>query len=174
MRFFYILTFLFITVFSLAQEKVSSSELYTTKGITYRESDNSVFTGINEFRKSNGHLVFEREYINGYLVKYTLYYNGEEKIVSSETIYQNKSNIKKKHISYPYHDTLMTVTDFDENGKKMLEEQYVNDKLVYHCEYLNGKKHGAIFSIDKNNIKNTCHYINGKRISSSKETATVR
>lgn len=174
MRFFYILIFIFITTFSLAQEKASSSQLYTSKGITYKESDNSLFTGINEFKKSNGHLVCEREYINGYLTKYTLYYNIDEKTVSDETFYYSNSTVKKKHISYPHTGTLKTVTDFDENGKKSLEEQFMNDKLVYHCEYLNGKKHGTIFSIDKNNIKNTCQYINGKIVSSSKETVTVR
>lgn len=174
MKLFYIYFFLFSTIYSLAQERIKTSELYTYKNITYRESDNSIFTGIAESRKNNGHLIFKKEYNNGYVSKYTLYYNIDGETVSDETFYYSNSTIKKKHISYPHTGTLKTITDFDENGKKSLDEQFENDKLVYHCEYLNGKKHGTISSIDKNNIKNTCQYINGKKISSSKETVTVR
>jgi antitoxin component YwqK of YwqJK toxin-antitoxin module len=174
MKLFYSLIFFFITVFCLAQERVSTSELYSYKKITYKESDNSIFTGIAESRRKNGHLVFEEEYNNGYMIKYTVYYNTDEKIISSETFYQADSSVKKKHISYPYKGSVKTITDFDENGKKSLVEQFVDDKLTYHCEYLNGKKHGTIFCIDENNLKSTYKYANGKKISSSEEVVNVK
>lgn len=111
-------------------------------------------------------MIFEDEYNNGYLTKCTLYYNTGEKIIAQETLYYENVNTKKKHTSFPssVDYPLKTITDFDENGKKILVEQYMGDKLIYHCEYLNGKKHGTIYSIDKNNVKHTCTYNNGKRI----------
>lgn len=153
------------TVFSQVQERIKTSEIYISKEIAYKESNNTIFTGIAEYRKNNGHLVFEKEYTNGYITKYTLYYNTDEKIVSDETLYY-ENNIKKRHIIFASSSDypLKTITDFDLNGKKTLEEQYLGDKLIYHCEYFNGKKHGTIYSIDKNNVKHSCTYNNGKKI----------
>jgi len=174
MKLLYIITALFVTTLLIAQERINTGNIYTTKGISYKKSDNSPFTGVAEFRKNNGNLMFEKEYNNGFITKYTLYFRGDEKIISNETFYHEKSNTKKKNISYPYNGTLKTITDYDENGKKLLEEQYISDKLVFHCEYINGKKHGVVYSTDKNNIKSTCTYNDGKRISSTKETVNVR
>jgi len=170
----YILISVLFTSIIFAQERVKTYDIVTNRGIAYKKSNTTIFSGIAESRKSNGHLNSEKEYIDGFLNKYTLYYNINEKVISSETFYHKISGEKKKHITYPHKGNLKTVTVFDENGEKLLEEHYIDDALVYHCEYLNGKKHGTIYSIDNDNIKSICQYDNGKRISSSKEKVNVR
>ena len=159
---------LFFIAFQLfAQEKISTFEIYKKNHLAYKKSDGTLFTGIEEFKKNNGHLVFEKYYEKGYLTNYKLYYNTKEQLISSEEIYYIGSLFKQKKIEYTLvKNEIGSITYFDKNGKKELNEVYKNDTLIYSCQYLNNKKHGKEFCITKKCDNYSEYYENGKKIKS--------
>lgn len=159
-----IFCFLLNTITALAQQRVATHDIYVKDGLAYSEKDNSVFTGIAEFRRSNGHLVLEEIYNNGYKTRYKLYYNTDEVIVSNETLFQSNSHFKKTDINYSLSNSGTRYIHYDAEGRKVLEEIYQGDKLVYSCEFRNNKKHGKKFCITKKGDNLTEFYENGKKI----------
>ncbi|MEE1899992.1 hypothetical protein GN157_02285 [Flavobacterium rakeshii] len=179
---------LMLTICSYGQERVKSYQLYSKKGLTYKKTDNTLFNGISEFkRERKNHIVFEEYYHNGIKTKYIEYYNTDEVIVCKEIIYHENSPEKKKFTKFSLDGKRRSLTYYDLNGKKELEETYrhdiltyrceylngkrkfeeayKNDVLVYSCEYLNGKKHGKKFCITKKHESHTEFYENGKKVS---------
>ena len=161
-------TLIFIAVllslsFSYAQVRVATHEIYNDKKLAYNGKDGTLFTGIAESRNKKGHLAFEDEYVEGYKIRRTLYYNTDE-IIKAEDIYFHEKSFEKKHtIHYSSDGKDVRHIYFDKNGKKSLKENYENEKLVYSCEYHDGKKHGTEFCIsDEGPINN--RYTNGKKI----------
>ncbi|MBQ4804533.1 hypothetical protein J8L88_16855 [Aquimarina sp. MMG015] len=165
----YILTlFLILNINNLvAQEKIGWKEVYTAdhNDLTYKISNDEIFTGIVQWKHKNGHLKYEEEYKNGIILCSNLYYNGKEKRVSNKTIYNpNKPSVLLKEHKYSLENEIFETTTYNDDGIKILVEQFTNGKLTYSCEYLNKKKHGKEFCYAKNGESITVHYKNGRKI----------
>ncbi|WP_123921958.1 hypothetical protein [Flavobacterium sp. LM4] len=162
MRFLIILLFILCgKIYS--QEVLKNSEVFKQDNLVYKTENSQLFTGKTQSFKNNNHLLLEREYINGILRKYIIYFNGKEQIVSDEEYYNENGNLERK-IRYSLDHKINWNKYYDENGNKILEEDYKNGILIYRCSYSNGKKNGTVFSINKNGEKNECKYENGKLI----------
>jgi antitoxin component YwqK of YwqJK toxin-antitoxin module len=148
----------------VAQEKLSSRDVYSDNDIVYSKSNLFPLTGVVAFIKSNNHIVFEKEYKEGFLKKYTEYFNGKEKRIAEEIYYYPKTNRKQKRIKFDLNAKLFWVTTYDESGNKRLYQILENDTVTYSCEYLNGKKHGEEMCADKKGKAIEQHYLNGKLI----------
>ena len=159
----YILFFFFISFNTYSQEVLNYNEVYSEKNLTYRIDNNMPFTGKIQKLKKKNHVIFEVDFENGILFKNTTYYNGEEKIVADEKFYNSERRIIK-HVKYSSYKTYSWVVYFEPNGDKKLEENYSNGKLVYKCEYLNNRKNGASFSINKQGELKECFWQDGKLI----------
>ena len=85
-----------------------------------------------------------------------------ERIIYSK----NKVYVPQKKIRYTTnkHGAWETVTFYDEDGEKVLEEHINEGVLNYRCEFLNGKKHGTEICHDDDGNKLVFHYLNGKKI----------
>jgi antitoxin component YwqK of YwqJK toxin-antitoxin module len=162
MRFLYILLVVLCgKIYS--QEVLKNSEIFKKDNLVYKTENSQLFTGKTQSFKNNNHLLLEREYINGILRKYIIYYNGNEQIVSDEEYYNENGNLEKK-IRYSFDHKINWIKYYDEYGKKKLEEEYKNEILIYSCPYSNNKKNGIVFSINEKGEKNECKYENGKLI----------
>lgn len=158
-----ILIFLYNSAFS--QEKLNTFEIYKKDNIHFKKADDSLFTGIAEFKRKNGHIVFEEFYKDGYLTKYVIYYNLKVQIVSTEILYYDKSENKKMKTEFSsVENERKEITHYDINGKKVLNEIYKKDVLAYSCEFLNNKKHGKEYCVTDIGDINTEFYENGKRL----------
>jgi len=162
MRFLYILLVVLCgKIYS--QEVLKNSEIFKKDNLVYKTENSQLFTGKTQSFKNNNHLLLEREYINGILRKYIIYYNGNEQIVSDEEYYNENGNLEKK-IRYSLDHKIQWIKYYNEYGNKILEEDYKNGILIYSCPYSNNKKNGIVFSINENGEKNVCKYENGKLI----------
>jgi hypothetical protein len=162
MRFLYLLLVVLCgNIYS--QEILKNSELIKKENLVYRTDNSQLFTGKTQSFKNNNHLLLERAYTNGILRKYIIYFNGKEQIVSDEEYYNENGKLEKK-IRYSLDHKTNWNKYYDENGNKILEEDYKNEILVYRCPYSNGKKNGTVFSINEKGEKNECKYENGKLI----------
>ena len=160
--------FLFILLLVLcgkiySQEVLKNSEIFTKDNLAYKTKNSQLFTGKTQSFKNKNHLLLEREYINGILRKYTIYYNGKEQIVSDEEYYNENRNLEKT-IRYSFDHKIHWIKYYDGNGNKILEEDYKNGILIYNCPYSNGKKNGIVVSIRENGERNECKYEKGKLI----------
>ena len=165
MKIFAFYFLLIFTICSYGQKRVKSYQLYTENGLTHKKEDGALFTGICEYKKEKkNHLVFETFYTNGWKSKYIEYYNTDKVIACEEIVYHENSNEKKKASKFSSDGKQKSFTYFDLKGKKELEESYEDDKLIYRCEYLNGRKHGKEFCITKKCDNHTELYENGKKI----------
>ena len=165
MKFKHLIFLIFLYNSTFSQEKLNTFEIYKKDKIHYKKSDNNVFTGIAEFKRKNGHIVFEEFYKDGYLTKYVIYFNLDIQIVSTEILYYDKSENKKTKTEFSsVENERKEITHYDSNGKKTLNEIYKKNILIYSCEYLNNKKHGKEFCITDNGDLNTEYFENGKRL----------
>lgn len=158
------LLILFFALNSFSQDIVSNNEIYFVDDLAYKVSDDSLFTGKIQKYKNANHLKYEVEIENGIVKKQTVYFNGKEKIIAEEIFYYSKTLQVEKKISYSLDHKMLWVKNYELSGKLKLDEIYENDVLIYSCSYLNGKKHGVQFSIDKKGVKHECFYENGKRL----------
>lgn len=158
--------FILISSHSIGQEiLLSYSDIYLNDSLTYNKKDNLLFSGSAELKKNNGVLVFKKDYENGCQTKDTRYYNKSAKgKISKETYYYSKHFLKKQAEVF-FHSTgeIYLKKYFDLAGKQTLEESFDdNGKLIYSCEYKNGKKNGKEFCITKKCDSQTDYYVNGK------------
>lgn len=158
-----ILILLLISFKIYAQDILNYKEVYSENYLTYRIDNDKLFTGKIQKTKQNNHIVFEVEFKNGQLIKNTTYFNGKEKIISDEKFYNSNRKIIK-HIKYSLDNSYHWITYYEDNGFKKLEEDYDNGKLVYKCDYVNNKKNGISFLIDKKGELKECKWENGKYI----------
>lgn len=148
-----------------AQEIVGMKDIYLDKGRIYKVSDNTLFSGQAQKVRKNGHLVYEDYFENGYIIKTVVYYNGTEEPVTAQLVeYYEKSFDVKKETNYGFHKPFTEIKHFDTNGKKSLVEEYESEKLIYRCEYVNNRKHGIEFCLDKNGEELRIEYRNGKKV----------
>lgn len=149
-----------------AQEVVAFDDLYIDEELIYKDSDDSLFTGICEKRRKNGHLVLEEFFKNGVILVSKYYYNGQKKIMSDSVIY-NPTKPNKYKVLYRFNLKTQKISEknsYDENGKLILVENFKNDKLTYSCEYNGKKKHGREFCYSKDDVPIEFQYINGKKV----------
>jgi antitoxin component YwqK of YwqJK toxin-antitoxin module len=150
----------------ISQEIVGMKEVYIENNLVYKNANDELFTGVAESKRKNGHLVYDEEYENGIILSSNLYYNGKEKRVSSKTIYNpNNPLVISKEYRYNLESEIFETTTYNDDGIKILLEQFKNGKLTYSCQYLGKKKHGLELNYGKNGEKLTysCEFINGKK-----------
>ncbi len=166
----HILLIIILFTFKLySQEILSKENVYAENNLTYKVENNQLFTGKIQNFKHKNHLLSEFEFIDGILIKGSVYFNGKEKIVAEER-YFFKSNRKiEKKIKYSLDHKIIWIEYFDEYGNKKLEEDFKDGILIYSCPYSNNKKHGKEFSINKKGEINECFFENGKLIKTDKK-----
>jgi len=150
----------------ISQEKIGMKETHIENNLVYEASNDKLFTGTTQSKRKNGHLVYEEEYKNGIILSSNLYYNGEEIRVSNRTIYNpNKPFILSKEIRYHLDGEIFETTTYNDDGIKILVEQFKNGKLTYSCQYSGKKKHGLELGYVEDGEKLTyrCEFINGKK-----------
>ena len=161
MKYRIVAVFMFLTLKCVCQEKLDSLSNVSVE-------DNIIgkpFDGTKTHRKKNGNLISKIEYINGFQVKYSAYYNIEKEVPYEEIYYHQKAPYEKyKRVKLRLDGSIYAITYFDMNGKKILDKEYVGDKLVYSCEYKNGKKHGKKICLSKEGELLTYIYENGKKV----------
>ena len=161
-----ILLILICSFFELSgQEKVSVKDIYFENNLAYKIADNQIFTGQAQKIRRNGHLVFKQYLENGVLIKSVLYYNNTKTPTpANEIYYYEKTLIPKKGVSFYLGESKVDYEYYDNDGGKTLEERYENEKLIYQCKYLDGKKHGIEFCIGDNGEELRIEYKNGKKV----------
>jgi antitoxin component YwqK of YwqJK toxin-antitoxin module len=150
----------------ISQEIIGMKEVYIENNLVYKNTTNELFTGIAQSKRKNGHLVYEEEYKDGIILSSNLYYNGKEKRVSNKTIYNpNKPTTLSKEYKYNLESEIYETTTYNDDGIKILVEQFKNGKLSYSCQYLGKKKNGLELGYGENGEKLTyrCEFINGKK-----------
>ncbi len=138
----------------ISQEKIGMKEVYLENNLVYKNASDELFTGIAQSKRKNGHLVYEEEYKNGIILSSNLFYNGKEIRVSNKTIYNtNKPLVLSKEIKYHLDGEIFETTTYNDDGIKILVEQFENGKLTYSCQYLGKKKHGIQLGYRENGEK---------------------
>lgn len=166
MRNFLVLLIFFTFNKLISQEIIGMKEVYIDNDLVYKNADDGLFTGIVQSKRKNGHLVYEEEYEKGIILSSNLYYNGKEKRVSNKAIYNpNKPLVLSKEYSYDLKYKIFEITTYNDDGLKILYEQFTNGKVSYSCQYLGKKKHGLELGYRDGGEKMTfrCEYINGKK-----------
>lgn len=152
----------------IRQEKIGMKEVYIHNNLVYKISNDSLLNGVAQRKRKNGHLVYEEEYKKGVILVSKLYFNGKAKIVSNKSIYNpKKPQVLSKEYAYNLNGEIIEVKTYDDNGVKVLLEQFQNGKLTYSCQYIGKKKHGLelgyIGSKDGKKPTYRCEYVNGKK-----------
>jgi len=148
-----------------SQEIVGMKDLYVENDLTYKVSDEKLYSGQAQHVRKNGHLVYEEYFDNGKLTKSITYYNGTEKPTpATETEYDSETQTKRKETNYGLNKPTTEFKHFDINGNKTLIEQYENEKLIYRCEYQKNKKHGIEFCLNDDGTEMRIEYRNGKKV----------
>jgi len=150
----------------ISQEIIEMKDVFIDNNLVYKVVDDRLFTGIAQVKRKNGHLVYEEEFENGVILNSYLYFNGKEKRLSTKTIYNpDKPNVLLKEIMYDLQKEIFEVHTYNDNGVKILREQFTNGKVSYSCQYLGKKKHGIELGYKDGGEKMTfrCEYFNGKK-----------
>lgn len=158
--------FLFFENFVFSQQIVSINETYISdENLVYSTQTDKPFTGKAQRKRKNGHLVYEEEYKEGYIIKSTVFYNRTgEPTPATVFLYDEKDNFRAiKKFQFGLKKKTKMITHFDSKGKKKFFESYLDEKLIYSCEYQNNRKHGKEFCVvDGEEI--VIEYINGKKV----------
>ncbi|WP_162897322.1 hypothetical protein [Aquimarina sp. AD1] len=140
-------------------------ETYIDNNLVYQSINDKLFTGIAQKKRKNGHLVYEEEYENGIILSSNLYYNGKEKRVSNKTIYNpNKPLVLLQEHKYDLKGEIFETVTYNNDGIKILLEQFEKEKLTYSCQYLGKKKNGIEYCLNKNGVETQIEYRNGKKV----------
>ncbi|MFC4476162.1 hypothetical protein [Flavobacterium chungangensis] len=164
-----VLLFLFLSIQSFAQDnqQLTSKDIYSKDGLVYKVSNDSLFSGSIENRRwTNNILLSKNDFKNVYLILYTEYYNKSKKgIPCRKTYYYDQSFFKKKkEDKLDFDGSIYSSSYFDENENKILEENYSEGKLIYSCQYKDGKKNGKQFCLSKTGKELNYIYENGKKV----------
>ena len=147
-----------------AQENLSRADIYKVNNVVHSKTDDKPLTGTVASIKKNNHTVFENVYENGYLKKYTVYFNGDGQRIAEEVFYYPNCNIEKKRIKHNLTSTIFWITDYDERGEKVSYQIIKDNRTTYKCDYFNGKKEGIEICEDKNGNLITQKFEKGKHI----------
>jgi hypothetical protein len=158
-----LLLILLISFKIYSQDSLRVNQVYFEKGLCYSVETGTLFSGKAQSYKHKNHLVYEENFIDGQIQKYTIYFNGKKKKICDETFFTD-NGIKEKRIRYEYSIDFKWITYYNTKNEKTLEEDFKDGIIVYRCEYLNNKKNGILFSINDKGEKTECKYVNGKYI----------
>lgn len=163
-----IFLFLLVSFKIYSQEIVTRDEIYyyVKDSLTYKVETDEPFTGKIQHFKHKNHLLSESQFSDGILLKSIVYFNGKEVIISRERYYYKKSREIDKEVSYSLDHKTIRTTYYEKNGDKKLEEDFNDGILIYRCPYVNNKKNGTLFSINKKGEKRECIFENGKVLKS--------
>ncbi len=160
----FVLVFFLNCCYVVSQDTVQMQQVYIDNELVYKVSDKERFTGVAQFKRKNGHLVYEEEYKDGVILSYSSYFNGKEKIIAHKTIFNRyKLWTISKEYGYNLKSELTSITSYNENGIRILEEEFESGQLTYSCQYLGKKKHGIAFCYSKDGEKLTFEYVHGKK-----------
>ena len=152
----------------ISQDTLDMKEVYIDNDLVFK-MDGQRFTGLAQQKRRNGHLTYEEKYKDGVILSSNLYFNTKEKKVSNKTIYNRyKLWVLEKEISYRLSKDTLEIKSYDENGKKVLLEQFENSKVTYSCEYNGRKRHGQEMCYDDDGNKLIFQYVNGKKVKEKK------
>jgi len=154
---------LLLSLKTYSQQILKPDEIIAHNDTVYRKVDSLIFTGKVQSLKRNGNPRFEAQFLNGILLKTSQYYNTSKSIISEEKFYNHKRFVMKRIKYSENHDILWTTT-FNDKGDKILEEDFKDGITIYRCPYENKKKHGNVFSIDKEGKIHECEFFKGKLI----------
>ncbi|MDR7209255.1 hypothetical protein [Flavobacterium piscis] len=164
---FFFLIFLSLQSFSQENTALTPKDIYVKEGKVYKNINDSIFTGSVEIRRwTNNILLAKRDFKDGFIILSTEYYNKSSKgIPCRKSYYYDHEFFKKKRQDrLDFDGSVDSTISFDENGKKILEEYYSENKITYSCEYKEGKKNGKELCLSKKNGMITNFYDNGKKI----------
>jgi antitoxin component YwqK of YwqJK toxin-antitoxin module len=148
-----------------SQEVVDHVALNKNADLIFKASNDSLFTGICERRRKNGHLVFAEYFENGVILSAKYYFNGKQKIMSDSVIYNPNKPYKYKELyRFNLQSQITEKNSYDTDGKLILVENFDNGKLIYSCQYKDKKKHGREFCYSKEDKALEFEYLNGKKV----------
>lgn len=160
--------FFLISYFSIAQQKnrvVDFYEVYEDNELLRESSTDSVYTGLIHRKRKNGQLIQE-DYVKKGVIHYTnLFYRKGTKLPHSKYIYnKEKPFILSQVINYHLEGDIYQITYYDYDGRRILEEDYENGKMIYSCEFDGRKRHGREFCITDKCDTTFVYYANGKKL----------
>ena len=160
----YLLLLVLISSYKVnSQDTLSLKEVYIDKDLVYK-MDGQRFSGLAQDKRKNGKLNYEEYYKDGVILWSNMYFNTKEKKVSDKTIYNRyKLWVIEKEIRFRLSQDTLQIKTYDDNGKKILLEQFENNKLTYSCQYDGRKKHGKEFCFDDDGKELIIEYVNGKK-----------
>mgnify|MGYP003633701505 CR=1 FL=1 len=145
-----------------AQDTIPNEKIYIDNDLAFKYSDGQPFSGVAQIKKKNGRVAFEMEYDDGVILKQYVYYRRKSKELATKVIY-NPEKPWTELTEIRYFSGIEEWTFYDENGKRTLEEQRKNGKVIYSCEYSGRKKNGQEMCLNDDGTKTFIDYVNGKR-----------
>jgi antitoxin component YwqK of YwqJK toxin-antitoxin module len=163
-KYLLLLVFISSSLEMISQDTLGMKEVYIDNDLVYK-MDGQRFTGLAQDKRKNGKLNYEEQYKDGVILWSNLYFNTKKKLISDKTLYHKyKLWVIEKEIRLRLSQDTLEVKTYNENGEKVLLQQYENNKLTYRCEYKGRKKHGKEFCYDDNGNELVFEYINGKKV----------
>ena len=148
-----------------SQDTLLFKEVYIENDLVYKYSDDQRFTGVAVKKRKNGNHHCEQYYNDGVILYENTYYKGKDKKLLYKTYYNRyRPWVEEKEYYYRKSKDWLRVTSFNDDGDKILVEEYENGELTYSCQYAGSKKHGIEFCFDEEGNKMGSEYINGKRV----------
>ncbi|MGJ8738315.1 hypothetical protein [Zobellia laminariae] len=164
LKYILLLVFITSTFEMISQDTLDMKEVYIDNDLVYKMNGQR-FTGLAQQKRKNGHLTYEEKYKDGVVFSSNLYFNTKEKKVSNRTIYNRyKLWVLEKEINFRLSKDTFEIKSYDENGKKILLEQFEKSKVIYSCEYNGRKKHGKELCYDVDGNQLVFEYIDGKKV----------
>ncbi|MET3731163.1 hypothetical protein [Moheibacter stercoris] len=149
--------------FSYSQETLSQYDIYFKDGLVYHHATKKLVSESVDFKGKKGKGVIE-EYEEGKLISEKYYYSKEGKqTIYEEYYYDSTQKLIKRIRNFDGKDRY-EVYSYDENGKVKSYDYLLKGEIQQHKEYLNGKKHGIWYCIEKDGSPCEMKYENGKKI----------
>jgi hypothetical protein len=149
--------------FSYSQETLSQDEIYFDFGLAYHSQTETLLNATVDFKGKKGKGVLET-FEEGKLTRKKYYYSKEGNPYIYEEFYYNSTDKLLQRIRNYEGKNRYAIYTYDDNGKVKSYDLYENSVHSQHEEYLNGKKHGIWFCLEKDG--NLCERVfeNGKKI----------
>lgn len=73
-----LLLILLLSINAHSQDSLRVNQVYFEKGLCYKAETGTLFSGKTQSYKHKNHLVYEKNFIDGQIKKYTIYFNGKK------------------------------------------------------------------------------------------------